>query len=64
MVELAKNGIGIACIPREFVKGALEDGSILEIKTNPTLPTRAIELALPKDTTLTFAVKEFIKLMS
>ena len=64
MVELAKNGIGIACIPREFVKGALDDGSLLEIKTNPTLPTRAIGLALPKDTTLTFAVKEFIKLMS
>ncbi|MBE5737126.1 MAG: LysR family transcriptional regulator [Clostridiales bacterium] len=64
MVELAKNGIGIACIPREFVKGALEDGSLLEIKTNPTLPTRAIGLALPKDTTLTFAVKEFIKLMA
>ena len=64
MVELAKNGIGIACIPREFVKGALDDGSLLEIKTNPTLPIRAIGLALPKDTTLTFAVKEFIKLMS
>ena len=64
MVELAKNGIGIACIPREFVKGALDDGTLLEIKTNPTLPTRAIGLALPKDTTLTFAVKEFIKLMS
>lgn len=64
MVELAKNGIGIACIPREFVKGALEDGSLLEIKTNPALPTRAIGLALPKDTTLTFAVKEFIKLMA
>ena len=64
MVELAKNGIGIACIPREFVKGAIDDGSLLEIKTNPTLPTRAIGLALPKDATLTFAVKEFIKLMA
>jgi DNA-binding transcriptional LysR family regulator len=63
MVELAKNGIGIACIPREFVKHELEEGTLKEIKTNPALPTRAIGLALPKDGSLTFAVKEFIKLI-
>jgi DNA-binding transcriptional LysR family regulator len=56
-------GIGIACIPREFVTHELENGSLIEIKTNPILPTRAIGLALPKDTALTFAVKEFIKLI-
>ena len=65
MVELAKNGIGIACIPREFVTHELlEENSLLEIKTNPTLPTRAIGLALPKNESMTFAVKEFIKLIS
>ena len=63
MVELAKMGIGIACIPREFVTHELENGSLIEIKTNPILPTRAIGLALPKDTALTFAVKEFINLI-
>ena len=63
MVELAKMGIGIACIPREFVAHELENGSLMEIKTNPVLPTRAIGLALPKDTALTFAVKEFINLI-
>ena len=65
MCMLAKNGIGIACIPREFVSHELnEEKSLVEIKTNPTLPTRAIGLALPKDKNLTFAVKEFIKLLS
>ena len=65
MVELAKNGIGIACIPREFVTHELlEENSLLEIKTNPALPTRAIGLALPKNESMTFAVKEFIKLIS
>lgn len=64
MTELAKNGIGIACIPREFVKHELdEEKSLLEIKTNPVLPTRAIGLALPKNDNLTFAVREFIKLL-
>ena len=64
MTELAKNGIGIACIPREFVKHELdEEKSLLEIKTNPTLPIRAIGLALPKNDNLTFAVREFIKLL-
>lgn len=65
MCELAKNGIGIACIPREFVSHQLnEEKSLIEIKTNPALPARAIGLALPKDRNMTFAVKEFIKLLS
>ncbi len=64
MTELAKNGIGIACIPREFVRHELESGSLKEIKTNPALPTRAIGLALPKNGNMTFAVKEFIKLIN
>ncbi|MBQ9756352.1 MAG: LysR family transcriptional regulator [Clostridia bacterium] len=65
MTSLAKNGIGIACIPREFVKHELDDEkSLLEIVTNPALPSRAIGLALPKSDNMTFAVKEFIKLLT
>lgn len=65
MTMLAKNGIGIACIPKEFVKHELfEEKSLMEIKTNPALPTRAIGLALPKNASLTFAVKEFLKIIS
>lgn len=65
MTSLAKNGIGIACIPREFVRHELEEEkSLFEIKTSPSLPTRAIGLALPKHENMTFAVKEFIKLIA
>jgi DNA-binding transcriptional LysR family regulator len=64
MSELAKTGIGVACIPREFVKHELEEGSLKEILTSPALPTRAIGLALPKNETMTFAVREFIKLIN
>ena len=64
MTSLAKTGIGIACIPKEFVSHELEDGSLKEIKTNPPLPSRAIGLALPKNGNMLFAVKEFIKLLN
>lgn len=65
MTELAKSGIGIACIPREFVTHELyEEKSLVEIKTNPSLPTRAIGLALPKNESMTYAVKEFVKMLN
>lgn len=64
MTELAKSGIGIACIPREFVKHELAEGTLKEIKTSPALPTRAVGLALPKNESMTFAVKEFIKMIN
>ena len=63
MTELAKNGIGIACIPREFVMHELEEGTVREIKTSPELPARAIGLARPKDAELTYAVREFLNLI-
>lgn len=64
MISLAENGIGIACVPREFVKKQLEEKTLFEIKTNPILPSRAIGLVLPKQETITFAVKEFLKLIN
>ncbi len=64
MTELAKNGIGIACIPREFVKHELEQGTLKEIVTNPALPARAIGLALPNGENMTFAVREFLNLIN
>lgn len=64
MLELAKNGLGIACIPREFAEREIKEGSLKEIKTDPQLPPRAICLALPENTAQSFAVKEFIKIIT
>lgn len=64
MAELAKSGIGIACIPREFVSHEIDNGSLKEIITTPALPARAIGLCLPKGENLTFAVKEFLKMVT
>ncbi len=63
MAELAKKGIGIACIPREFVRHELEAGTLKEIRTNPSLPVRGIGLVLAKDEKPSFAVREFLKLL-
>ena len=62
MLQLAKNGVGIACIPREYVRRELKEGSLFEIRTEPMLPARAVGIAFPKDRTPSFAVREFFKL--
>jgi DNA-binding transcriptional LysR family regulator len=65
MIELAKNGMGIACAPREFVEHEIEDEkSLFEIKTFPSLPVRAIGMILPKDEVVPYSVKEFINIMN
>ena len=63
MLELAKQGVGIGCIPKEFAKEELEKGTLKEIKTDPSLPTRALGIALPKNESTTYAVKEFLKMI-
>lgn len=62
--KLAVNGMGIACVPREFVIEELNSGALFEIDVTPALPPRAIGLVLPKNSELTFAVKEFIKILA
>ena len=64
MTELAKKGIGIACIPREFVRHELDAGALKEVVTDPALPVRGIGLVLPKDEAPSFAVREFLNLLN
>ena len=63
MIQLAKNGVGIACVPKEYVRRELgEDKSLFEIRTEPSLPARAVGIAFPKNRAVTFAVKAFFKM--
>lgn len=59
LIKLAESGVGISCVPREFVEDKLKEGTLKEIKTDPELPVRAIGLATPKYGNATFAVREF-----
>ncbi|MBQ1943154.1 MAG: LysR family transcriptional regulator, partial [Clostridia bacterium] len=59
----AQSGLGIACLPREFVKKELEEGSLIEVKTEPCMPTRALGLVIPDNNDLNFCTREFINLI-
>ena len=64
VIEMAKNGMGIACVPRRYVLEELARKELYEIKVIPTLPTRATGVVLNKDvSTHTFALKEFVKIL-
>lgn len=63
MKRLAKNGMGVGCVPREYAQRELvEKHSLFEVKTEPSLPVRSVGMALPKGAPISFALREFIKL--
>jgi DNA-binding transcriptional LysR family regulator len=62
MLKFVANGMGLGCIPREYCKQELKNGDVFEVEVEPTLPTRGVALALPKNTPIPFALKEFINL--
>ena len=62
MVKLAVKGMGIGCVPREYCIEQLTAGELFEVKTSPALPVRGVGIALPKNASATYAVKQFIKL--
>lgn len=64
LVAMAKQGFGIACVPREYVEDELKSGALTEINVSPQLPVRAIGVISGKNETLSFAVKEFLKILN
>lgn len=61
LVDFAKIGMGIACVPRQYVEKELKEGTLYEVKTEPTLPERYVGLIVNNKKYLNYAVKEFIK---
>lgn len=62
MKRLAKKGMGIGCIPREYVQKALAEKTLFEIQVEPALPVRSVGMALPRGVPIPYALREFIKL--
>ena len=64
MVEMAKNGLGIACIPRRYILDELKRGELYEIKTTPKLPLRMTGVVVSKEgAEHSYALKEFIRIL-
>lgn len=64
MVKMAKRGLGIACIPREYIKDELEKGELFELNVAPLFPVRANGVIVNKNRNFSFAVSEFLKLLN
>jgi len=61
IVEMAKKGLGVACVPREFVKSELEKEELYELNVTPVLPTRGIGIIIKNVKEKTFVLDEFLK---
>ncbi len=62
MKKLVAEGMGIGCIPREYMQPEAGDGSIFEIEVSPTMPSRSVGVALPKNTSISYALRAFLEL--
>ena len=62
MKKLVAEGMGIGCIPREYMQPEAGDGSIFEIKVTPSMPSRSVGVALPKNVSLSYALRAFLDL--
>ena len=64
LIEMAKEGFGIACVPRRYVREQLEKKELFEINVVPSLPLRATGVVVNKDINAqSFAVREFIRIL-
>ena len=60
LIEFTKCGLGIGCVPKEYVLNELESGELYELKTSPTLPVRGIGLITLNHAPINYIIKEFI----
>lgn len=64
LVEMAKNGLGIACVPRRYVLEELAKKELFELKVSPSLPLRAAGVIIKGEVEdRPFSVREFIRVL-
>ncbi len=64
MLKLVVRGMGVGCVPKEYCKKELESGELFEVDVTPSLPARGVGLAVPKNITLPYALKEFVNMFT
>lgn len=64
MIKFAVKGMGVGCVPREYCKKELEEGTLFEVPITTSLPVRGVGIALAKHVPLSVAMKEFIAMFN
>lgn len=61
LIELARKGLGVSYVAREFVSKELEEGSLFEIKLDVELPPSQVGIMNMRNMPLTSAAQKFIE---
>ena len=64
IVAMAKKGMGIACVSREYISEEIEKGELTELNVTPAMPARLTGVIVNKDRNYSFALAEFLKLLN
>lgn len=64
LIELARIGLGVGCVIKEFVSDDLNSGNIKEIKLNNPIKKRTVGFAYMKNDFMSNSVKSFIDFYS
>lgn len=64
VTEFIKSGIGIGLATKEFIQDELKDGSLFEIKTEPSINNRHIGIIYLKNKSLNHCSKIFLKYLN
>lgn len=63
LIELARKGLGISYVTREFVTKELEEGSLFEIQLDVQLPPSHVGIMIMRNVPLSTSASKFIELM-
>ena len=61
MKRLVHRGMGVGLIPREYAARRLEEKTLFEVKTDPTLPVRSVGMLLKKNAPVSYALHSFLE---
>ena len=63
LVSLAKIGLGVAGVTREFVQDALDSGEIRQLRTDFNIPARSVDMCTLREVSPTAAASAFMEMV-
>lgn len=63
LVEFAQNGLGIACVIKDFVAQQLAENTLFQIQLTPSIPPRKVGIITLKNVPTSSAASTFIQLL-